>query len=75
MKELQDALKKVTEELKSDMDYRRSWHSNISMAFQDHANDAGLIVDTMEIKRIADRAADHFINQLCDCHWSVTTEY
>ena len=71
---LEDAVKILTEEIKNDMDLRRGWHANISMAFQDEFNRRRVSQESL-VKEVADKAADNFLNQLCECHHSVTTAY
>ena len=72
-----EAVDHLTEELKSDDDYRRSWHANISMAFQDEYARGSNLSDNerMNIRDVANKAADNFLNLLCNEHHSKKTEY
>ena len=72
-----EAVKVLTQALNDDMDYRRSWHANISIAFQDEfaRNSMKSDIEKRNIRDVANRAADHFLNQLCDCHHTTTTKY
>lgn len=68
---LYDAMNKITKALKSDKDYRRSWSANIAMAYIDNENwykkETGKTFLNKEDKHIiANRAAEHFIDQLCN---------
>lgn len=59
---LSEAVEAVTEALREDEDYRRSWQANIAMAFQDEyarAQSKDLIHE------IANRAATYFLSSLC----------
>lgn len=70
---LQEAVKTLIEALKSDEDYRRSWSANIAMAFKDECyrefkedlyTEYGDAEE--EIHKIANTAADNFLNLLCE---------
>ena len=72
-----EAVKVVIRELNSDMDCRRSWHANISMAFQDlWTQEVGARkIGKNTVREFANKAADVFLNNLCDEHYSVATKY
>lgn len=77
MATIEDSVKHLVQELNADMDYRRTWHANISMAFQDlWTQEVGARrMGKNTVREFANKAADNFLNQLCECHHSTTTEY
>ena len=74
MATIEDSVKHLCEILRNDMDFRRTWHANISMAFQDEFNRRRVSQEKL-VNEVANKAADNFINQLCCLHHSVTTDY
>jgi hypothetical protein len=68
--EISDAVKMLTDELKSDPSYRIGWQSNIAMAFKDCAYQYKKKMDkkyltSVDIHIIANDAANNFLNLLC----------
>ena len=55
--------------LKNDLDYRITWKANIAMAFKDKwqgaVNFDGPPITSEAIHKIANDAADYFLNNLC----------
>lgn len=69
--ELKEAISKITNELKNDTGYRESWKANIAMAYKDcehwYKQKTGKKKLNREDKHIiANDAAEHFLNLLCD---------
>lgn len=66
---IQEAMEVVTNELKNDLDYRRSWEANIAMAFKDTwswtLKENSDCVPSEMIHDISNRAARHFLAILC----------
>lgn len=65
----QEAVKKLTTELKADPGYWISWKANIAIQFQDEWDravaDGGLPCTRDHIHEISNKAADAFLNLLC----------
>lgn len=64
-----EAIKHLTEQLDTDMAYRIGWKANIAMAFCDEwqrsVDHYGLPTTPDHIHKIANKAADSFIERLC----------
>jgi len=62
------AIKKLTDALVSDPDYRRSWQASIAMAFQDELGEArdigNLKLDEIDFHRVSNEAASRFLDNL-----------
>ncbi len=68
---LSKALKRVTKELKNDLEYRNTWSSNIAMAYKEselnYKKTTGKKpVSIIDKHVVANNAAEHFIKLLCD---------
>jgi hypothetical protein len=65
--ETADAVKHITEQFKTDPDYRFGWQSNIAMAFVDAFNaeqcEVGAQMD-VNVHRVANVGADRFLRIL-----------
>ena len=61
---LEDAINRVCEEIKTDKSYRISWEANISMAFKDAFNFSGHKHDAKIVHEVATKAAAAFLDQL-----------
>lgn len=61
---IQDAMKVLISELKSDQDYRYSWQANIAMAVYDAYTDSGRPRDEA-IHAICNQGAIRFLDLLC----------
>lgn len=61
---LSDAIKRVCEEIKNDMDYRIGWEANIAMAFKDAFDFSGHKHDNEVVNEVANKAAAAFLDQL-----------
>lgn len=60
------AVQSLTKALVEDEDYRRTWAANIAMAFIDEYSRSEILIKSDEmIHDIANKAADHFLNNLC----------
>ncbi len=69
----EEALKVVTDALKSDKGYRESWKANIAMAYIDterlyreRVKKAPNALNGEDKNKIANEAADYFLKLLCD---------
>jgi len=67
---LEEAISKITTELKNDAGYRESWKANIAMAYKDcetwYKQRTGKKRLNREDKHIiANEAAEHFLKLLC----------
>ena len=69
---LKQAAETLVEALKTDEDYRRSWQSNIAMAFKDECHrqlKESLYTEfgdaEEEMHEIANQASNNFLNLLC----------
>ncbi len=61
----------VFNELKNDVEYRRSWSANIAMAFKDnygqYKKETGKkTLNNEDIHIISNRASEYFLSLLCD---------
>ena len=69
--ELQEAIAVLIQALKTDKMYRQGWVANIAMAYQDQEADyfreypGKKILGHSDRHKIANDAAERFINQLC----------
>lgn len=64
-KELEDAIKVLTEAIKTDTEYRRGWQANIAMAFKDECRKIG------NLHTEANSAATRFLSHLCETDFEV----
>lgn len=65
-----EAVAAITEQLKSDPEYRRAWSANIAMAFKDtyqqYRHKTGKACLSYEdVHKVANAAAEHFLKLLC----------
>ena len=65
---IKEAVEKLCEELKSDIDYYRSWQANIAMAFFDQFREDCPETYSLDILKVANKAAnkaaDNFLKLL-----------
>ncbi len=66
----EEAIAHLTDKLKTDPGYRYGWQSNITTAFCDAAarykkQSGKVYLSAVDIHRVANEAANDFINQLC----------
>ncbi len=68
-----EAVKVLTDALKSDKGYRESWKANIAMSYIDserwyreRVKKASNALNGEDKHKIANEAAEYFLNQLCD---------
>lgn len=66
---IQDAMARLIIAMKEDPDYRATWQVNIAMAFKDEADKykvgGNYVLDTGDLHKLANMAADRFLNILC----------
>lgn len=67
MANVSKAIKVITAEIKNDPGYKIGWASNIAMAFYDAFKNSphGPDIPNDELHEIANRAANNFLNLLC----------
>lgn len=68
---LKEAISKITSELKTDKEYRRSWSANIAMAYIDNEHwykqkTKKKTLNQKDKHTIANNAVEHFLKLLCD---------